>query len=343
MSIFSTKLQPAILMAGDQYRLESFEGRLGSYDVYKAFVDNTSLLIPAAELESAKTSSSRVTKIPVLNKIDFTIGNERACTPSDTPVVSAFVQPSYTTYKFGFHMTESWNVDNYITYQREFSSKLLQGLKKFGETIDGDALTFLDSGATQVNASGLFGGIVGDTVSVPAVDKEEFYKSIPAIMRRNDLSGNLVLDIANPEAQIMYDSIARQGAGNAVNTAYQISNFAPYRSNTIDPSVGISELHYLVPQGHLATLSWIPYEFKVGKGEGDNVWTSIVDPIFGLQWGVRYVYECADLSAVSGGYADQTTAFVEKFEFSVDIAFMKSYSSDTSSAIFKYEIAEPLS
>lgn len=343
MPIFPSKLLDAVILAGDQYKLEQFEGRLSNYDVFKAFQDNTAALIPANELETAKTSHSRVTKIPVLNKIDFTIGNTRACTPADTAITSAFVQPSYTTYKFSFHMTEAYNVDNYITYQREFAHKLIQGLKKFGETIDSDALTFLDSNATNVNTSPLFGGIVGDVVTVAGSEKEEFYKSIPAIMRRNDLSGDRVLDIANPEAQIMYDSIARQGAGNAVNTAYQISNFAPYRSNTIEAGVGNTELHYLVPQGHLATLSWIPYEYKVGKGEGDNLWGSIVDPVFGLTWGMRYVYDCADLSAVSGGYNQMRTAFVEKFELSIDIAFMTSYSSDTSSAIFKYEIAEPLS
>lgn len=343
MAIFPTRLLDSVILAGDQYKLESFEGKLSTYDVYRAFSDNTAALIPANELEAAKTSHSRVTKIPVFNKIDFTIGNERACTPSDTPITSAFVQPSYTTYKFGFHMTEAYSVDNYLGYQREFAFKLLQGLKKFGETIDADALTFLDSNATQINASPLFGGIVGDVVTVSATEKEEFYKSIPAIMKRNDLSGDRVLDIANPEAMIMYDFLARQGAGNAVNTAYQISNFAPYRSNTVQAGVGNTELHYLVPQGHLGTLSWIPYEYKVGKGEGDNLWGSIVDPIFNLTWGLRYVYDCADLSEVVGGYNQMTTAFVEKFEFSIDIAFMTSYSSDTSSAIFKYEIEEPLS
>jgi hypothetical protein len=340
MAIFPTKLLDAIVFAGEQYKLQSFEGRLSDYSVYQAFRDNTSMLIPAAELESAKKSSTRVTKIPVLNKIDFTIGDTRACTPGDQASTSAFVQPSYSTYVFDFFMTPSYNEDNYITYQQEFSHKLLQGLKKFGETIDVDAVTFLEANLTQVNSSPLFGGIVGDTVGLSWAEREEFYKSIPSIMVRNDLSGNRVLDIANPEAQIMYDSIARQGAGNAVNTAYQISNFAPYRSNRVALDAGIAETHYLIPQGHIGTLSWIPMDFKIGKGEGDNLWTSVVDPVFGLTWALRYVYACSDLSAVSGGDPALTSAFVEKFEFSIDIAFMTSYSSDTSSAIFKYEIAE---
>lgn len=343
MALFPTKYLDAVIMAGEQYKLEQFEGRLSNYDVFLAFQQNTAALIPAAELEAAKTSHSRVTKIPVLNKIDFTIGNERACTPSATPITSAFVQPSYTTYTFSFDITPSYNADNYITQQREFTHKLMQGLKKFGETIDADALTFLDSNASQVNASPLFGGIVGDVVTVAGAEKDEFYKSIPSIFRRNDLSGDRVIDIANPEAQILYDFLQRQGAGNAVNTSYQISNFAPYRSNSVDAGVGNTELHYLVANGHIGTLQWIPVDYRVGRGEGDSVWTSIVDPVFGLTWAMRYVYECADLSAVSQGYNQLTSAFVEKFEFSIDIAFMTSYSSDTSSAIFKYEIAEPLS
>jgi hypothetical protein len=160
-------------------------------------------------------------------------------------------------------------------------------------------------------------------------------------MRRNDLSGSQVIDIANPEAQIMYDSIARQGAGNAVNTAYQISNFAPYRSNRVLLDSGNSETHYLIPQGHIGVLDWIPADFRIGRVISDgDVWSTVVDPVFGLTWGLRYVAKCTDLSAVSGGIPDLDSAFVEKFEFSVDIAFMTSYSSDTSSAIFKYAISE---
>jgi hypothetical protein len=342
MALYPTKLQDAVILAGDQYKLESFEGRLSNYDVFKAFQDNTAMLIPANELESARKSSRRVTKIPVLNKVDFTIGSVRSCDPADTARTSAFVQPSYATYKFGFHMTESINAENYIAWQREFAHLMNQGLKKFGETIDADAVAHIESGLTQVNASNLFGGIGAgvDTVTVPLAEKENFYKSIPAIMTRNDLSGSRVIDIANPEAQIMYDSIARQGAGNDVNTAYQISNFAPYRSNRVVLDASTSETHYLIPQGHIGTLSWIPEDFRVGKGAEDNVWTSMVDPIFGLTWALRYTYGCSDLSAVSGGDPNLTTAFVEKFEFSIDIAFMNSYSSDTSSAMFKYVIAD---
>jgi hypothetical protein len=341
MAIFPTKLLDTIVYATDSQRLQQFESRLSDYDVVKAFVDNTELLVPKAELEAAKKSSRHVAKLPVINKLDVTIGDSRACTPAGLDSTTAFVTPSYSTYSFSFDMKPSYYSENYIKYNQDFAHKLIQSLKAFGEALDSAGVAFLETNLTQVNQSPLFGGIVGDTVTVAASLKEEFYKSIPSILRRNDLSGARVLDIANPEAQIMYDSIARQGAGNSVNTAYQISNFAPYRSNRVLLDSGASETHYLVPEGHLGLLEWIPEDFRQGQmvSEGD-LWSTIVDPIFGFTWALRYKAECSDLSGEAGGIADLTSAFRERFEFSIDIAFMTSYSSDTSSPIFKYSIAE---
>lgn len=339
MAIFPTKLQDAIIRVDQSQAFKQFEGRLSRYDVFKAFQDNTEMLIPKAELEAAKKSSRHTTKIPVLNKMSYSIGDTRACEPADTAVTSAFVQPTYATKKFSFHMTPSYNAENYIAYQEEFAHKFLQGLKAIGEAFDTDAVAALEANLTQVNASSLFGGLVGDTVTVANSLKEEFYKSIPSIMYRNDLSGERVLDIANPEAQIMYDFLARQGAGNSTNTEYQISNFAPYRSNRVALDAGMAETHYLIPEGHIGVLEWIPEDYRVGRTVSDgDLWTSVVDPIFGLTWGMRYVAKCTDLSGVVGGISDLTTAYVEKFEFSIDLAYMTSYSSDTSSAIFKYNI-----
>jgi hypothetical protein len=342
MAIFPTVLQDAVISIPDSDAMKKFEGRLSKYDAFQAFRDNTELLIPATELQNAKKSSEHVTKMPVLNKMDFTIGDTRACTPSDTAVTSAFVQPSYSTYTFSFHMTESYNVANYIKYNEEFAWKMLQALKKFGETVDTDSVAYLEANLSAINLSPLFGGILVDTVTVPAVDKRAFYQSIPSIMFRNDLSGNRVLDIANPEAQIMYDDLARQGAGNDVNEAYQISNFAPYRSNRVALTAGATETHYLVPQGHIGILDWIPSDYRMAKKISDgDYWDSIVDPIFGLTWAVKFKADCTDLSAVVGGDSGLTAAYVEKYEFSIDLAWMHSYSSDTSSAIFKYDIEEP--
>jgi len=341
MAIFPTKLQDAIVNVPSSDAFKSFEGRGSVYDVARAFIDNTERLVPKQILEGAKKSSAHVAKIPVLKKLDPTgvITTARSCDPSDTSVDSAFVSPTYGTYSFSFHMTPSWNEVNYISFQEEFAWKFMQHLQAFYAELDSDLVAYLDSNASLVNASALFGGINTGVVTVPLADKEDFYKSIPSIMFRNDLSAQRVIDIANPESQIMYDSIARQGAGNAVNTEYQISNFAPYRSNRVVLDTDMVETHYLIPEGNVGLLEWLPWEYRANKMLNDtDLWTTVADPMYGLTWGLRYKAKCADLSAVVGGIADQTNAYVDMYEFSIDLAPFHSYSSDTSSPIYKYQI-----
>lgn len=345
MAIFPTILQDAIIMVPQSDAFKKFEGRGSEYDVVKAFMDNTERLVPKSELESSKKSSRHVTKIPVLQKLDPSgvVGSDRNCTPAAGTVDTAFSPVSYSTYSFNFHMTPSWNEENYIKYQEEFAWNVIQRLQAFYATLDTDLVAFLETNKSLVNDSSLFGALTAGTKTVTDALKRSFYQSIPAIMRRNNLSDMKVLDIANTEAQIMYDDLARQGAGNAVNTSYQISNFAPYRSNRVAPAAGNQELHYLVPEGHLGLLEWLPYEFQkeITLSQTDG-WTRMVDPLLGLTWGIRYKTDCTDLSAVSGGISDQTAAVVDKYEFSIDLAPLTSYSSDTSSAIFKYLIADPV-
>ena len=345
MSIFPTKLQDAIVNVPSSNAFKQFEGRASVYDVAKAFIDSTGQLIPAQELQNAKKSSRHVTKIPVLKKLDPTgvIRETRACDPIVGGVDSAFVSPTYGTYSFSFHMTPSWNAENYIGFEEEFAWNFMQRLQAFYAELDSDLVAYLETNKSLVNTSGLFGGATAGVVTVPAVDKGEFYKSIPSIMFRNDLSAGQIYDIANSESQIMYDFLARQGSGNSVNTAYQISNFAPYRSNRVVNASGMQETHYLVPQGNLGLLEWLPYEYTAGKRLNEtDLWTTVADPMFGLTWGLRYKAKCADLSAVAGGISDQTNAYVDMYEFSIDLAPLHSYSSDTSSPIYKYQIANPV-
>lgn len=345
MAIFPTILQDAIVNVPSSDAFKSFEGRASVYDVARAFIDNTERLVPKQILEAAKKSSRHTAKIPVLKKLDPTgvIKTTRSCDPADTSVDSAFVSPTYSTYSFSFHMVPSYNAENYISFQEEFAWKFTQSLQAFYAELDTDLVAYLTTNASLINTSPLFGGITGGIVTVPAAQKAEFYQSIPSIMFRNDLSASRVIDIANPEAQIMYDSIARQGAGNAVNTAYQISNFAPYRSNRVANAVGMTETHFLIPEGNIGLLEWTPDDYRTNKRLSEtDLWTTVVDPFYGLTWGLRYKAKCADVSAVVGGIDDLTNAYVDQYEFSIDLAPFHSYSSDTSSPIYKYQIAAPV-
>jgi len=187
MAIFPTKLQDAIVNVPSSNAFKQFGCRASIYDVARAFLDNTTKLVPAQILEGAKKSSRHVAKIPVLKKLDPTgvIDTARSCDPADQPVDTAFVSPTYGTYSFSFHMTPSWNEENYVDFNEEFAWKFMQHLQAFYAELDSDLITYLDTNASLINASTLFGAITAGVVTVPTAQKQEFYQSIPSVMFRN--------------------------------------------------------------------------------------------------------------------------------------------------------------
>jgi len=64
---------------------------------------------------------------------------------------------------------------------------------------------------------------------------------------------------------------------------------------------------------------------------------TITDPIFGFNWGVYYYKDCADESAEVAGLERTVKEF---WEISADFSFNSSYSSDTSSPIYKAELLD---
>jgi hypothetical protein len=331
-----TVLQDAIILVGER-SLNDFESRLSTYGALDAFMQDTERLVPKAELEAAKASKGHVTKLPVLKKYDANLKNAYSCDFDPDANESAFVTPLYETIGFDVSVTEQVNVDNYITVQQDLAHQIRMGMKAVASTLDSAAVTVLDTIKTQVNASNIY-AFSGNAMQIPAASKLEFYKNIGAIMKRNDLDLP-VMDIASTESMVDFTFIGQQGASNDVNTAYQISGIQPFRSNRVTNGAGIAETHFVVPFGSLGMLQWIPYDFKRGAtvNEGER-WFTMQDPILGLTWAVRYKRSCTD---VSGSYERQNPGtLTEEWSFRLDYSFVNAYSSDTSSPVFKAEIAQ---
>lgn len=335
MSILATVLEDAVIQLGNNNTLNDFENRRPTFGALEAHRQDTNLLVPASEIEAARVAKGRPTKIPVLNKYAATKKTAYTCNFDPDAVTSAFVTPTWATIGFDVAIEGAINADNYISAVRDMAHQMGMGLQMVGKDLDTAAVTALEAAKSQVNASTLY-PVVGNSMRISNADKLNFYKKIGSIFRRNDMDLP-VMDISNTETEIDFTFIGQQGASNDVNTAYQISGIQPFRSNRVTTASGVDETHYLVPRGSLAMLDWIPYDFRVGSriNEGEY-WTTVVDPIFGFTWAVRYKRSCVDSS---GTYARQTPAAMrEEYSFRMDYSFMSSYSSDTSSPILKAEV-----
>ena len=341
MSLVPTKLLKAIVKLPQSQEFNKFEGRLATFSFLQEFIANTNLLVPASTLTSQRASASRPVEIAVMNKYDATLITARACENDADDVTTALVPLSWNTTGFVIkEFSGGVYADNYFSQEDHYAWQLRMGLKAALEKLETDTHSFLEANVSATNASPLFGALVGDAKQVTWEQRNTFYQAIPSILRRNDLGASQVLDFTNPESQIQYDYLAHQGRQNGENLQYQVQPVLPIRSNVITPGAGISEIHYLAPQGSVGLLTWNSWSERNNDTRipGVDYFTTVQDPIFGITWGLRVTKDCEDESAT---YAGITAGITTKYVFTLDYAFLRPYSSEsTETPILKYEIAE---
>ena len=339
MSLVPTAILKAIVKVAKDKGFQRFEGRLPNFGAIQAALDNTQLLVPATQLEAARKAPQHPVEIPVMQAYDATLLTARACVTSPDTVTTALFPLTWNTTgfvikEFGTGVYEQ----NYYSKDEHFAHQLSQGLKAAFLKIETDLIAFLETNKSAVNESPLFPTVDADARVVLNADRLKFYRSIEAIMSRNDLPQEGILDITNTESVIEYQFIGAQGQANSTNTAYQIRSVVPYRTNRISPTVDFDEIHYLIAPGGIGMLTWNSPDFRANDKVSEAEYlTTIADPVFGFTWDLKVDKKCENLNAI---YAGHTVSITSQYSFYVDYSFLTSYLSETdASVILKYVIA----
>jgi hypothetical protein len=340
MSFANTILNDAI---AKRFSVDKYENRPSQYGGLEAHSKSADKLMPASTIEALKLSSRQVTKVPVLNKYGATVVTSRTCVPTPDSETSDFLVLTYATVGFNVGISPSVNNDNYISVEDSLGHQMEMGYKAVFTSLDASSIANLETARSQTHAGSATAPYTFDAVNfnfdVPADGQVDMYKNIPAIMERNDLQGRYQV-IGNTEAQTLPLNMVQQGAGNSENLAYAVadSRYDFNLTNRIVPGGGIAETLYVVPEGNIGVYNWIDVDSRMGnKIHESNLWTTRQDPMFGFDWGVRYIADCADKSAQSAGLE---ATFTQAWQFTADFAFVTAYSSDVSSPIYKFEVAE---
>lgn len=329
MSISATVFQDAIVNAAKKFTFNKFESRLSSYSVIQAFSDNAGIMLPESTISAIRTAATRPVKIPTLDRYVATLINNRSCVITPDDITSGFKTMSWITTGFAVGITPSENANNYISAEDSLAHQFEMGLKAVYSQLDSMGYTTLETNKTGVFPSPIYAN-AGGAYQVPYEQKQDFYKNLPAVMRRHDFDGRIV-DVANTEAIIDPAYILAQGAQNGQNLQYQVNNMDFYRSNRVVTGTDVLEAHFNSPEGAYGVYNWIDYEaknrLKIHNGKG---WEIYQDPLFGFNWGVFYDFDC------DGG------KFKQKWSIVADFAFLTSYSSNSDTAIVKSEILKPV-
>ena len=276
--------------------------------VAKSNASANSILTPQVRTLLQNNWYSNNLQIPVMSRgTAFSTSDGRSCNFSDGHVDSAFVQPVYITKTVGFHMLESANTDNVISYQQELALKLQKAEEALLSEIDTAIYNSLDTNKSAVYGSPVVGAgleytLAGDALQVDSTKREDFFNEYHAIAQEDNFVGPYDV-VGTPFLQAYVNKFVNQGAGNNENLSYQFMDYDFMYANTMPTTAGSRATGFIMPQGTLAMESRLSFaeknnQFSAAEGIQFGSVGSKLMP--GITFGTKYTTSCGDHSPTGG-------------------------------------------
>lgn len=331
MAITNTALLDAVVLVGEDKRWGKYENRMTNWGALKAASDGADVLLPSAAVEALKKSTAQTEKVPVLQRLDTTVITAPSCSITGARAASAFSTITWAFYGFEMTIVPSVNEGNFITEAQDMANQMQHGLRKVFNQLDTLSVSQLETGKSAVFATSSYLPTSAAAYGYSG-SSNNFYAYIPGVMELNDITGPFQ-DVSNTESLSSRALIGTYGQSNQQNAASLIGGgqFDFYNTNRIVPAPE-DEIHYVFPLGSLGVYNWVDPDSRAGRVAGNKRWDLIQDPIFGFDWGVYTIEDCADTSSEMSG---NVRSYTKKYQVGAWFAFKTDYSSDTSSPIIK--------
>lgn len=304
-------------------RFASPEKRLKApANVLGAFMKNTSLAMP--NIGSLRTKEERPEKAYFANRSKRSNTASRTHDHTGSVGDSTEVALSYSVYGDKFSTSLKRSDNNVMSDAQILANELENAFKNVHETIDAAALAFLGTNKTGVNAAtknGVFDN-TNDVFEIATANIARFIQHAKSMLRQNYYTGQADL-ILDPVLFLEAEHYLQQGSQNSTNTNYQRSLVDIWEAITFADANYVNGAGYIIPEGTIGMVDWIPSQNRRGVGSYDSVlggYGTIVNPINGLTMAVHSYTERGDTSASGGDTQDN----VQQWEISTDISFNKS-------------------
>lgn len=275
-------------------------------------------------------------QIPVMSRgTAFATSDGRSCAFTDGEVNSAFVVPTYITKTVGFHMVESANSDNIISYEAELALKLKKAEEALAAEVDTAIYNALNTNKNAVYNSPVVGAgleytLAGDALQVSTLKREDFYNEYPAIAAEDNYNGPFDV-IATPFMKAYVNKFINQGAGNDENLAYQFMGYNFMYANTMPTTAGSTATGFIMPEGTIALESRLSFaEANEQKASKDGIeFGSMISRLMpGMSLGYKYQTSCADQDAAGLSTIPNDVSVKENWTITADFCILLPYNSD---------------
>lgn len=328
MSLVLTRIQNTLA----QSNVDKFEYRASRYGALDAFMvqsnDPTGILTEELK-EKARTSIGTNLQTPVIDyDADVTIGNTRTLTIQDSENTSRFVDITFATYAWGFTITPAMFMNNEISIQRDFNTKMMKYIYKFAQKLDEAALAALAANKTKVLKNPLLYTFSAGSVDAKWAERENVFGDLEVMMGANDFYGQLHI-IGDAGVESIMKKLQQHGLYNDVNKQNEFAGKVVHLTNHLAAATGKFAQGYAVNAGSLGLLTRFERDSLLGTVSGDgHEWGIATLPLLNMPVGTYFYDSVGDYSGIAGeATADMVRTRKEHYGFAVDVAFITAYNS----------------
>ena len=341
MSIVASDFKTALLRVGTKFSTGN-EMRMPNYGALQAVLGDTSMLLPASEIERAKNSYRQDVELAVLSKYTATDVDVDDCTITGEGSSSAVITPTYSGYGFTVAAYPESHYGNQIGKEEKLAFDMFMGWKKVFNRLDVASVALLEASKHALTGETSKYFNIGSSTAQYTGDLQRIYGYMPAFLKKLNLSGPYK-EVANTEALTPQLLSQAYGVYNNENKAALngrlpgSDNFSTFVTNNV--SVGDNlDVRYVFEPGTFGMLNWNrPMAVNGAQITEADTWGVIQDPFFGFTWTVHYQKRCTDLS---GTYEGMVASIGEHWLIKSDFSFLEAYSSDTTQGCVKFTTSE---
>lgn len=343
MSLVSTRIQN--IRANSN--LDKFEYRPSRYGALNAFMvqseDPTGILTEELK-QKARTSIGNTLETPVINyDAGINIGSTRTLTITDSENTSTMVQITFTTYAWGFTIAPAMYMNNEISIQKDFETKMMKYIYAFAKKLDEVAITALATNKTQVLKNPLLYNWSSSVINAKWTERENVFGDLEVMMGANDFYGQLHI-IGDPGVESIMRKLQQHGLYNDVNKQNEFGTKVVHLTNNISATEGKYAQGYAVNAGSLGMLTRFERDCLLGTVSGDgHEWGIATLPLLNMPVGTYFYDSVGDYHAIAEtATTDMTRTRKEHYGFAVDVAFLTAHNSaptTSASPILAFDIS----
>ena len=329
MSLANTRIQN--IRANSNY--DKFEFRPSRYGALNAFLvqsDSPTGILTEELKAAAKASIGSTLETPVINyDSGITIGNQRTVTIADSENTSAMAQITFATLSWGFTIAPAMYMNNEISIQKDFETKMMKYIYKVAEKMDEMALAALSANKTKVLKNKLTYTFASGQLSAKWDDRENLWTDLEVMQAANDFYGQLHI-IGDAGVESIMKKVAQKGLYNYENKQNEFGNKIVHLTNHLASATGKFAQGYAVSEDSLGVLLRFERDCLLGTVSGDgHEWGIATLPVLNIPVGTYYYDSVGDYNAIGGtSTTDMTRTRKEHYGFAVDVAFITAYNSN---------------